>query len=69
MPISRPTPGIDQLDFGMIGDSTFDTLAGKAAGAPVVVLSFGYNDMPPAEMDADAVIDDFAELIPALEII
>lgn len=55
--------------FAMIGDSTFDTLAAKAAGAPVVVLSFGYNDIAPAAMDADAVIDDFAELIPALEII
>lgn len=55
--------------FAMIGDSTFDTRAAKAADAPVVVLSFGYNDIVPGKMEADAVIDHFAELIPALEII
>jgi len=53
--------------FAMIGDSTFDTRAAKAAGAPVVVLSFGYNDMDASQMGADAVIDDFAELIPVLK--
>ncbi len=53
--------------FAMIGDSTFDTRAAKAAGASVVVLSFGYNDTDPHEMGADAVIDTFADLVPVLK--
>ena len=53
--------------FAMIGDSTFDTKAAKAADAPVVVVSFGYNDVPAGEMEADAVIGHFDELVAALE--
>ncbi|MGC1270950.1 MAG: HAD family hydrolase [Croceibacterium sp.] len=53
--------------FAMIGDSSFDTLAAKAARAPVVALSFGYNDMPVHDLGADAVIDHYDELIGALE--
>lgn len=52
--------------FAMIGDSSFDTLAAKAAGAPVVALSFGYNDMPVHDLQADAVIDHYDELVGAL---
>lgn len=52
--------------FAMIGDSSFDTLAAKAAQAPVVALSFGYNDMPVHDLGADAVIDHYDELVPAL---
>ncbi len=46
----------------MVGDSTADVRAAKGAGAPVVVVSFGYNDAAPNEMGADAVIAHFAEL-------
>jgi phosphoglycolate phosphatase len=46
----------------MIGDSSSDVGAGKAAGVPVVAVSFGYSDVPPADLGADAVIDSFAEL-------
>lgn len=53
--------------FAMVGDSSFDVRAAKAAGKPCVALSFGYNDMPVGELGADAVIDHFDELIPALE--
>lgn len=53
--------------FAMIGDSSFDTLAAKAANAPVVALSFGYNDMPAHELGADAVIDHYDELVGVLE--
>jgi phosphoglycolate phosphatase len=52
--------------FAMVGDSSFDTGAAKAAGVPSVVLSFGYNDRPAHELGADAVIDHFDELLPAL---
>ena len=46
----------------MIGDSSSDVGAAKAAGVPVVAVSFGYSDVSPAELGADAVIDSFAEL-------
>lgn len=53
--------------FAMVGDSTFDVRAAKAAGVPVVALSFGYNDLPAEELGADAVIDRYDALLPALE--
>ncbi len=46
----------------MVGDATTDTGVAKAAGVPVVAVSFGYNDVPLAELGADALIDHFAEL-------
>lgn len=74
MPRSKPHP--DMLHeaiarcgggpFAMVGDSTFDVRAARAAGVPVVALSFGYNDLPAHELGADAVIDHFDELLPAL---
>lgn len=53
--------------FAMIGDSSFDVRAAKAAGKPCVALSFGYNDAPAETLGADAVIDHYDELVPALE--
>ena len=41
--------------------------AAKNARVPVVALSFGYNDMPAAELGADAVIDHYDQLVGALE--
>jgi phosphoglycolate phosphatase len=46
----------------MIGDSSSDVGAAKAAGVPVVAVSFGYSDVPPAQLGADALIDSFTEL-------
>lgn len=48
----------------MIGDSRADVGAAVAAGVPVVAVSFGYSDVPPAELGADALIDSFTELPP-----
>lgn len=50
----------------MIGDNGNDVKAGRAAGLPVVALSYGYPRMPVAELGADLVLDDFAELPGAL---
>jgi phosphoglycolate phosphatase len=49
-----------------VGDTTFDTGAARAAGLPSVAVSFGFCDAPPHELGADAVIDHFDDLIPAL---
>ena len=36
------------------------------AGVPVVAVSWGYSRVPLAELDADATIDDFAQLPAAI---
>jgi phosphoglycolate phosphatase len=46
----------------MIGDSASDAGAARAAGVPLVLVSFGYTETPAAELGADALIDHFAEL-------
>lgn len=50
-----------------VGDTTFDTRAAAAAGLPCVAVSFGFNDVPLAEMGATAVIDHYDSLVPTLE--
>ena len=50
-----------------VGDSTFDVRAARAAGFPCVAVSFGFTDVPVDKLGADAVIDHYDELIPALE--
>lgn len=52
--------------FAMVGDSSFDIRAAKAAGVANVALSFGYHDIPVPELGADAVIDRYDELVPTL---
>jgi phosphoglycolate phosphatase len=52
--------------FAMVGDSSFDVNAARAADVPVVALSFGYNDVPVEDLGADAVVDHYRELVPAL---
>jgi phosphoglycolate phosphatase len=52
-----------RADFAlMVGDSRTDVGAAAAAGVPVVAVSYGYSDVPPAELGADALVDSFAEL-------
>lgn len=50
-----------------VGDSIYDVHAAQAAGIPAVAVSFGFLAGPAADLGADAVIDDFAELIPTLD--
>jgi phosphoglycolate phosphatase len=49
-----------------VGDTTYDVGAARAAGIPVVAVSFGFNDLPPHKLGADALIHHFDELMPAL---
>ncbi|MET0338185.1 MAG: HAD-IA family hydrolase [Caulobacter sp.] len=46
----------------LVGDSIADVGAGKNAGVPVVVVSFGYTEAPAKELGGDIVIDHFDEL-------
>jgi phosphoglycolate phosphatase len=50
----------------LVGDSMIDAGTARAAGTPFVAVSFGFRDRPVEALGADAVIDDYAELIPAL---
>ena len=73
----RAKPAPDMIDtamlmlgggrFAMVGDSSYDVQAAKNADVPVVALSFGYNDLPAAELGADAVIDHYDQLLGTLE--
>ena len=50
----------------LVGDSETDVKTAKAANVPVVVVSFGYTEIPPRELGADIVIDHFDALEQAL---
>lgn len=50
----------------VIGDSSNDAAAARAAGCPVFLVSYGYNHgQPVREVDADGYVDSLAD-IPAL---
>jgi phosphoglycolate phosphatase len=46
----------------MVGDSNNDVLAARNAGVPIVLVSFGYTEIPVAELDRDILIDRFDQL-------
>jgi len=50
-----------------VGDSITDADTAKAARLSFVAVGFGYCDRPVTELEADALIHSYAELIPALE--
>jgi len=50
----------------VIGDSSNDARAARAAGCPVVLVTYGYNHREPVrDVDADAFVDSIAQ-VPAL---
>ena len=53
---------IETSDSIMIGDSVTDLNAGKGAGMPVVLVSYGYTDNKDIYNEADLVINDFSQL-------
>ena len=67
---TKPDPRIFQdvvTDCGggpgvMIGDSITDLNTARAAGAPCVLVSYGFTPVPARALGGDAVVDDFAEL-------
>ena len=74
LPVRKPDPAplheaIARAGGGraaFVGDSITDADTAKAARPAFVAVSFGFSDRPVAELGADAVIDHYAELIPAL---
>jgi phosphoglycolate phosphatase len=75
-PVFKPHPdhllgtirlaGGDSERAVMVGDSRIDIAAAKAAGVPVVAVTFGYTDTPVRELSPDRVIDHYDELEPAI---
>jgi len=75
-PVMKPHPdhllgairlaGGDAARAVMVGDSTTDVRAARAANVPVIAVSFGYLDVPAADLGADLVIDHYDELLVAL---
>jgi phosphoglycolate phosphatase len=75
LPVRKPDPlplleAVARAGGGraaFVGDSITDAETARAAGLPFVAVSFGFSDRPVGQLGADAVIDSFAELLPALE--
>lgn len=75
-PQSKPDPrhltgtidraGGDPARAVMVGDSRTDIDTAKAAGIPVVAVTFGYTDVPVKELGPDRVISHFSELASAV---
>lgn len=59
--------GGDRSRAVLVGDASPDTGAARAAAVPCIVLTFGYNDLPPAELGGDVFIDSYGELAEAVD--
>ena len=53
----------------MVGDSTADVSCARAAGIKAICVSFGYSQIPVGHLGADRVIDSFAELETACQLL
>ena len=51
----------------LVGDSANDLNVARNAGIPVILVTFGYTTVPVQELGADALIDHFDQLLPALD--
>jgi len=74
-PYTKPDPRIFRdvvADIGtkgpavMIGDSITDLNTARAAGAPCILMSYGFTPVPAKDLGADVVLDSFAQLPDAL---
>ncbi len=77
LPVRKPSPaplieavtraGGAGRPAAMVGDSTIDADAARAAAVPFVAVSYGYSPVPAAALGADATIDGFDALVDALD--
>jgi phosphoglycolate phosphatase len=49
----------------LVGDAATDAGAARAAGVPLILVSFGYTEVPARELAPDILIDHFDDLPPA----
>ncbi|MEZ5935986.1 MAG: phosphoglycolate phosphatase [Alphaproteobacteria bacterium] len=76
LPVKKPDPAhllavLEQLDVrperaALIGDSDTDRKTARRAGIPCILVSYGYTAIPAADLGADVVIDQAADLTSAL---
>lgn len=59
--------GIAPADAAMIGDSSNDINAGRAAGLTTVAVSYGYSPVPALELGADWVVDRLQDVLTVLQ--
>ncbi len=57
--------GVEASQAVIVGDTSYDMDMGRAAGVKTIGVSWGYHD--PATLDADLLIDDFADLTAAVD--
>lgn len=75
LPVQKPDPaplieaviraGGDPARAMLVGDASPDVDAAEAAGVPCIIVDFGYNDLPPAELGGDVVISHYDALAQA----
>jgi phosphoglycolate phosphatase len=51
----------------MVGDSTTDHATAKAAGVPIIGVTFGYTDVPVVELDCAATISHYEDFLAAFD--
>lgn len=74
LPVRKPDPAplleaIARAGGGravLVGDSIVDAETARAAGVPFVAVGFGFSDRPVEALGADAVIQDYGELMDTL---
>ena len=74
LPVRKPDPAplkeaVARAGGGravFVGDSITDADTARAAQLPLVAVSFGYSDRPVEALGADAIIDHYDDLLPAL---
>ena len=53
----------------MVGDSPIDVATARAAGIPIVAVSYGYSNVALVDLGADVVVDSLDDLMDAFELI
>jgi phosphoglycolate phosphatase len=49
----------------MVGDASTDAGTARAAGTPLILMSFGYTEIPVEDLGADILLDHFDDMVDA----
>ena len=80
LPVKKPAPdpllhvaarlGVAPAQLLMVGDSTNDAQAARAAGCPVLILPYGYNEGEPVQnVDADGIVPSLVDVAERVRLI